>query len=156
MRAGSRECLPTDGKVNAALEIVVFDPRHIDAARGLWARTEGVGLSAADEVEPLGRYLARNPRTSFVALKDGTLAGTLLCGHDGRRGLLHHLAVADECRRSGLGRRLVEAGLKALRDDGIQKCHLMVFADNPSGLAFWAAIGAQRRDELQLLSLSTA
>ncbi len=142
--------------MNAAFEIVGFDPGHVDAARALWAHTEGVGLSAADEVEPLGRYLARNPRTSFVALRDGALVGTLLCGHDGRRGLLHHLAVADHCRRSGLGRRLVETGLQALRDDGIQKCHLLVFADNPSGLAFWAAIGAQRRDELRLLSLSTA
>lgn len=142
--------------MNAAFEIAGFEAWHIDAARALWARTDGVGLSAADEVEPLGRYLARNPRTSFVAIQGGALVGTLLCGHDGRRGLLHHLAVADHCRRSGLGRRLVDAGLQALRDDGIQKCHLMVFADNPGGLAFWAAIGAQRRVELQLLSLSTA
>lgn len=137
------------------LTLAAFEPGHIAAARELWAATEGVGLSAADEPEPLARYLVRNPRTSFVAMQGGRLVGTLLCGHDGRRGLLHHLAVAEDCRRAGLGRRLVDAGLGALRDEGIAKCHLLVFAANPGGQAFWAAVGAQRRDDLCLLSVST-
>lgn len=145
-----------DGRNGADLEIVVFAGAHIPAARALWARTDGVGLSAADEADRIGHYLARNPATSFVALQGGTLVGTMLCGHDGRRGLLYHLAVAEACRRSGLGRRLVEAGLRALHDEGIDKCHLFVFDSNPGGLAFWAAVGAQRRDELRLLSLPTA
>ena len=135
--------------------LAAFEPGHIAAARALWAGTEGVGLSAADEPGPLARYIARNPRTSFVAMRGGRLVGTLLCGHDGRRGLLHHLAVAEDCRRAGLGRRLVDAGLRALNEEGIAKCHVLVFADNPGGQAFWAAVGAQRRDELRLLSMAT-
>lgn len=133
-----------------------FLATDIPAARALWQATPGVGLSAADEPAALQAFLARNIGTSFVAESAGRLTGTILVGHDGRRGLIHHLAVAADQRRSGLGRALVDAGLAALRAQGIDKCHLMVFADNTEGAAFWTGIGATRRDELQLYSLSTA
>ena len=133
-----------------------FLPADIPAARALWQATPGVGLSAADEPAALVAFLARNPGTSFVAESEGRLTGTILVGHDGRRGLIHHLAVATDQRRSGLGRRLVAAGLAALHAQGIDKCHLMVFADNAQGAAFWTGIGAIRRGELDLYSLPTA
>ena len=134
---------------------VAFEPKHFEPARALWENTEGVGLSDADDEVNLLRYLARNPRTSFVAMRGTTLVGTILCGHDGRRGLIHHLAVAAAHRRQGLGRALLSAGLAALHAEGIAKCHLLVFGHNESGLAFWSAAGAQMRDELRLLSLRT-
>ena len=132
-----------------------FRPEDIAAARALWQATPGVGLSAADAPQALAAFLARNPGTSFVAESEGRLVGTILVGHDGRRGLIHHLAVAGDQRRAGLGRALVEAGLSALHSQGIDKCHLMVFADNAEGAAFWTAIGATRRAELDLFSLPT-
>jgi ribosomal protein S18 acetylase RimI-like enzyme len=132
-----------------------FCPEDIPAARALWQATPGVGLSAADEPAALERFVTRNPGTSFVAESQGRLTGTILVGHDGRRGLIHHLAVAEGQRRTGLGRRLVAAGLAALQAQGIDKCHLMVFADNADGAAFWTAIGATRRNELTLYSLPT-
>ncbi len=128
----------------------------IPSAHALWQSTPGVGLSAADEPAALQAFLARNPGTSFVAESEGRLAGTVLVGHDGRRGLIHHLAVAQDHRRTGLGRALVMAGLAALHAQGIDKCHLMVFADNAEGAAFWTGIGATRRKELDLYSLPTA
>lgn len=132
-----------------------FDPRDIPAARALWQATPGVGLSAADEPAALAAFLARNPGTSFVAEAQGRIIGTILVGHDGRRGLIHHLAVAEDQRRTGLGRALVEAGLAALHAQGIDKCHLMVFTHNAAGAAFWTALGAARRSELDLYSLPT-
>jgi ribosomal protein S18 acetylase RimI-like enzyme len=133
-----------------------FLSTDIPAARALWQVTPGVGLSTADEPAALLAFLARNPGTSFVAESDGRLCGTILVGHDGRRGLIHHLAVDMDHRRKGLGRALVTAGLAALHDRGIDKCHLMVFADNAEGADFWTGIGATRRGELELYSLPTA
>ena len=132
-----------------------FEITDHDAALALWQRTPGVGLSAADRREAIAAYLARNPGTSFVAERDGALVGTLLCGHDGRRGLIHHLVTDTTQRRQGVARALVQRGLRALRDQGIDKCHLMVFADNIEGLAFWTGIGGQQRGELALVSLTT-
>ncbi len=83
------------------------------------------------------------------------MIGTILCGHDGRRGLIHHLVVAPDCRRRGLGRTLLRRGLGALHDAGIDKCHLLVFGSNDAGLAFWRSVGASERRELALFSLPT-
>ncbi len=126
------------------------------AAYALWQRSPGIGLSRADEPQAIARYLARNPGLSF-ALYDahGALVGTVLCGHDGRRGYLHHLAVDPAHQGRGLGRLLVERGLEALAAEGIEKCHLFVYADNAVGQAFWAHIGWVRRDDLVVFSRYT-
>jgi ribosomal protein S18 acetylase RimI-like enzyme len=132
-----------------------FAEADIAAAITLWRATTGVGLSAADEPAAIARYLARNPGLSWVAEAQGQLVGTLLCGHDGRRGLIHHLVAAGGHRRQRIGTRLVRAGLQGLRVQGIDKCHLMVFDTNTLAQAFWLALGAQRRGDLQLFSLNT-
>ena len=64
-------------------------------------------LSAADGRAEIASFLARNPGFSQVALEGGKLVATILVGHDGRRGLIHHLVVAEGARHRGLGRRLV-------------------------------------------------
>ena len=124
-------------------------------ARALWEATPGVGLSDADGPEAIEAFLARNPGTSFVATDGAVLVGTILCGHDGRRGLIHHLVTKMSHRRLGLGTTLLRAGLKALRAQGVNKCHLLVFRSNSDGLQFWRAVAAQERTELALFSLAT-
>jgi ribosomal protein S18 acetylase RimI-like enzyme len=124
----------------------------IPDALALWRMTEGVGLRGADSPEALGRYLARNPGLSLVAREEGRMAGAVLCGHDGRRGYLHHLAVAASHRRRGIGTALVERCLDALGGEGIEKCHLFVYHHNAAGQAFWRSIGWHSRDDLLLMS----
>lgn len=136
-------------------EIQPFAPADYPAATALWQRTEGVGLSSADEAPAIAAFLARNPGLSFVARDGGNLVGTILCGHDGRRGLIHHLVTAASHRRQGIGRALLRTGLAALREAGIAKCHLMVFRSNQEGLRFWRGVQAQERGELALFSLPT-
>jgi len=133
----------------------IFEPTHIAAARALWLQSEGVGLSEADEPGALHAFLDRNPGSSFVAMEGETLVGTILCGHDGRRGLVHHLVVVAARRRQGLGRKLLRRGLCALRSAGIRKCHLLVFNSNDQALAFWRRVGAEERVALSLFSIST-
>ena len=125
-------------------------------ARQLWEAMEGVGLSDADSHENIARFLERNPSLSFVAVDGGSVVATVRCGHDGRRGLVHHLAVASTHRRRGLGRALVAHALAALREQKIQKCHLLVFRENTSGRVFWERIGAEERVTLTTFSLATA
>lgn len=123
-----------------------------DAALALWQACEGIGLSAADERRAIAGYLRRNPRLSFVAYRGERLVGAVLCGHDGRRGFIHHLAVAADCRRQGLGQALVAHCLAALQARGIDKCHLSVMAANAEALAFWRRIGWEQRFDLVILS----
>src|SRR5512135_3277007 len=92
------------------------------AAYALWQNSEGIGLSSADSRDGIAHLLQRNPGLSCVAEEDGILAGAVLCSTDGRRGYLHHLAVAPQFRRRGIGRALVDHSLECLRREGIQKC----------------------------------
>ncbi|UQZ34529.1 GNAT family N-acetyltransferase [Paenibacillus sp. PK3_47] len=124
-----------------------------EAAYRLWENTPGMGLSEADSKEEITRYLERNPGLSLVCEnKDGSLAGTAMCGHDGRRGYMYHVAVSSECRGMGIGRELAARCLEGLRNAGIVKCHLMVIEDNGPGRSFWSGIGWQERDGIVLFS----
>lgn len=126
-----------------------------DAVLALWQASEGIGLSDADERDNIARYLERNPNLSFVAYADGQLVGAVLCGHDGRRGFLHHLAVNQTYRRQGIGRALTQKCLSGLKQAGIDKCHLFVFGENQIAINFWKDIGWTQRIDLVLMSRHT-
>jgi ribosomal protein S18 acetylase RimI-like enzyme len=122
----------------------------------LWANTEGVGLNESDNVPALGHFLQRNPGLSRIAREDQNLVAAVLCGHDGRRGFLYHLAVSPEHRRQGLGKKLVELCLASLAAQGIQKCNALVYCHNASGRRFWEQIGFRRRDDLDFWQRATS
>lgn len=124
-----------------------------DAVVALWRRCEGVGLGASDTRAAVAAYVRRNPGLSFIAQMRGRLVGAVLCGHDGRRGYLHHLAVSKRYRRAGLGRRLVDICLEGLRRIDIPKCNIFVFADNVEGMTFWTRTGWTPRPDLRLLQV---
>ena len=135
-----------------------IDPMVIDDyddVLALWRQTEGVGLSAADEPSAIAQFLARNPGLSQVAHEGPTLIGAVLCGHDSRRGYLHHLAVAPSHRRRGIGRTLVDRCLAALGEAGIDKCHLFVFSDSTEAIAFWRSLDWTDRVDLKVMSRRT-
>jgi N-acetylglutamate synthase len=127
-----------------------------DAVLRLWRETEGVGLNESDDRKNIASFLARNPGLSRVATAGNEILGAVLCGHDGRRGCLHHLAVTRACRQRGLGRRLVEACLAGLAQHGIKKCNIFLFADNAAGEAFWQHNGWAKRPDLQVMQKSLA
>jgi N-acetylglutamate synthase len=122
-----------------------------DDVVALWKVTKGVGISKADERETVERYLVRNRGISSVARVDGRIVGAVMCGHDGRRGYLYHLAVADSHRRRGIGQALVERSLARLRDEGILRCYIMVYTANAEGRAFWTRTGWREPDTFGLM-----
>lgn len=135
-----------------SVEIREMTMADYDAMLALWQISEGIGLSNADSRDNIASYLQRNPGLSFVAYDSDQLVGTVLCGHDGRRGYLHHLAVSTSHRYQGIGRRLAEQALTMLQCQGIEKCHLFVIKNNREALAFWKQIGWKKRSDLLLMS----
>jgi ribosomal protein S18 acetylase RimI-like enzyme len=125
-----------------------------DGLHELWRITPGVDITQADTPEGLAFFLERNPGLSFVAESGGQLVGGIMCGHDGRRGFIHHLVVYTPFRRQGIARNLVERSLFQLDLIGIEKCHLFIRRDNATGLKFWEGIGWKERLELTMASFS--
>jgi ribosomal protein S18 acetylase RimI-like enzyme len=119
----------------------------------LWQSVEGIGLHAyCDSKSGIALYLERNPGLSFIARDKKNMVGTVLCGHDGRRGYLHHLAITETYRNKGIGKALTQRALSELGKLGIKKCHLFVFSKNIEGQKFWQKIGWEERMDLILMS----
>ena len=115
----------------------------------LWKKIKGFGiLSIDDSKEGVELFLKRNPTTSVVAEKDGRIVGSILCGHDGRRGCLYHVCVDEDYRRHGIGKRMVVFAMKALKEEKINKVSLIAFTENDIGNAFWNTIGWTERLDL--------
>ena len=123
-----------------------------DSVRALWGAADGVDLAVGDAPADIARFLDRNPGLSFIALAGENLIGAALCGHDGRRGYVHHLAVDESFRRHGVGRALVDRCLDGLRAAGIEKCNLFIRRDNEIGFAFWQRIDWVDRITLRMMS----
>lgn len=116
-----------------------------DEVLRLWLETEKLGVSQEfDTRERIAAYLDRNPGLSKVARDGGAIVGAVLCGHDGRRGSLFHMAVSRHHRRRGIARRMVERSLAGLKAAGIDNARVFVLADSPDAAAFWVGIGWKR------------
>jgi ribosomal protein S18 acetylase RimI-like enzyme len=136
----------------SSIDIRVMEPNDYQLVHALWDSCEGIGLSEADSESRIRHFLAHNPGLSHVACEGNRIVGAVLCGEDGRRGYLHHLAVHPTCRRGGIGGILVRHCLDALAQRNIQKCHLFIFRENHEGMEFWENEGWSQRDDLHIMS----
>lgn len=123
-----------------------------DEVLRLWERTPGIGVCESDSRESIEKFLNRNPCFNLVCQIDNKIVATVLCGYDGRRGYIYHVAVESKYRLRGIGVVLVDEVLKRLRTEGIDKCHLFTFKDNYSAQDFWSNTGWDLREDLLIYS----
>ncbi|HVU34156.1 MAG TPA: GNAT family N-acetyltransferase [Opitutaceae bacterium] len=121
----------------------------------LWRSCEGLGLNASDTRQAIGRFLNRNRNLSPVVCHQGKIVAAVLCGHDGRRGYLHHLAVAAAHRRNGIGRALAAECLRRLAALHVAKCNIFLYRTNAAGRAFWIRQGWTARADLIVVQRAT-
>ena len=120
-----------------------------DQVYDLWTEIKGFGIRSLDDSkEGVERFLKRNPATSVVAVQNGHVVGTILCGHDGRTGCFYHVCVAPGYRKHGIGYRMVRAAMDALQKEGVSKISLIAFKSNDVGNAFWKGIGWREREDV--------
>ncbi|HIT67558.1 MAG TPA: GNAT family N-acetyltransferase [Candidatus Merdisoma merdipullorum] len=120
-----------------------------DQVHALWMTIKGFAIRSIDDSRVgVERFLRRNPATSVVAVEDGKIVGSILCGHDGRRGCLYHVCVHKDYRMRGIGKAMVVYAMNALKAEEISKVSLIAFTKNDIGNAFWNRIGWTRRLDL--------
>ena len=120
-----------------------------DGVYTLWMTIKGFAIRSIDDArEGVERFLSRNPGISVVAVKDGEIVGSILCGHDGRRGCLYHVCVREDCRMQGIGKSMVVYCMDALEREHISKVSLIAFMKNDIGNAFCYCLCWTKREDL--------
>ena len=113
-------------------------PEDYTRVYDLWSHAgPGIQLRRSDEPEEIAKKLQRDPDLFLVAEVDGQIAGTVLGGFDGRRGMMYHLAVDERFRNQGLGEALMDALEDRLREKGCIRYYLLVTPDNESAIRFY-------------------
>lgn len=121
----------------------------------LWKSTDGMGLRTLDDSQQgIAAFLKRNPTTNFVVIDNDEIIGTILCGHDGRRGYIYHTVVKKNYRNQGIATKLIEAVISALQEEGITRVCLNVMETNEYGKSFWQKKGWEKKDFLGFYSKS--
>lgn len=123
-----------------------------DEVYKMWLTTSKRALSKADEKPQMERYLRHNAGMSQVAVINGKIVGTVLAGHDGRRGFIHHMAVLPEYRRRRIGHSLAQRAIEKISAEGIDKTHIFCYQNNETGQSFWRDFGFVRRDDIFIYS----
>jgi len=123
-----------------------------DEIFAMWQITSKRALSKADEKDEIEYYLNRNKGLSQIAVADGKIVGTVLAGHDGRCGFIHHMAVLPEYRRRGIAKAMADTSIKGLAKQGIYKTHIFTYQDNSCGQGFWSSLGFEKRNDIFVYS----
>lgn len=130
-----------------AVRVMTID--DYEGVYDLWMTIRGFAMRSIDDSrEGVERFLERNPNTSVVAVEDNRIVGSILCGHDGRRGCLYHVCVHEDYRMRGIGKSMVVQCMKALEKEHISKVSLIAFTKNDVGNAFWRRVGWTKREDL--------
>src|SRR4029077_18961335 len=130
-----------DSHMSEKIKTREFRITDYDAALELWRRVEGLEIAEGDDREGTAQFLARNPRLSRVAVDGSAIVGVVLCGHDGRRGHIYHLAVDPAYRGLGVGKHLIDECLQRLRATGVVRAIILVADNNFGGAEFWKRAG---------------
>ena len=82
----------------------------------------------------------------MVGTIEGKVIGTVIGGYDGRRGLIHHLAVLLNEQGKGYGKKLMLEVEKRFAEMGVVKSHLLIDSDNRKVIDFYIRLGWELRD----------
>ena len=136
------------------LQIREMTIEDYDEIFALWQVTTKRALSDADSRENIAKYLEHNKGMSLVGIVDGKIIATVLAGHDGRRGFIHHMAVLPEFRRKKIGHALAQTAIQKIREQGIDKTHIFCYQNNETGQSFWRDFGFEKREDVFVYSFS--
>lgn len=133
----------------------VMEEADYKKVKELWMSIKGFSIRSIDDSEEgVKKFIRRNPTTSVVAYCGEELVGSILCGHDGRRGCLYHVCVREEYRKHGIGKKMVTFCMEALKKEEINKVSLIAFKQNMLGNGFWKTMGWTMREDLNYYDLT--
>jgi ribosomal protein S18 acetylase RimI-like enzyme len=127
-----------------ALTIRDATSRDIGPILRLWVEAGSVA-TVTDNHESLAVLVESRHGDLLVAETGEHVVGSLIVGWDGWRGSLYRLAVGPDHRRQGVAAALVAEGERRLHRHGAVRLNVVVVADAPAAMGFWAAVGYEHQ-----------
>jgi ribosomal protein S18 acetylase RimI-like enzyme len=117
-----------------------FELADEDAVVDLWRRCN-LTRSWNDPAKDVRRKLRIHGELFLVGVDGGKIVATVMAGYEGHRGAINYLGVDPDCRRHGLGRRIMAEAERLLLERGCPKINLMVRGSNREAIGFYESIG---------------
>ncbi|TXS07601.1 GNAT family N-acetyltransferase [Streptomyces sp. col6] len=142
--------LPGSAEPPAGIRLGPIGP---DSYRSAWRTVvDSYREAGFTEEWPYARFVAKaDPACWRAAWQGEEMAGVALCSlraRDRTTGEVEELSVRDRSRRLGVGRAVLLAGLRALRDHGATRARLYTGTANPyRSYDLYESVGFRRRNE---------
>lgn len=114
--------------------------RDVEPVIALW-HASGVSRPWNDPRRDIAFARRGAHSTVLVAERDGRVVASAMVGEDGHRGWVHYVAADPVHQGSGLGRAMMDAAEKWLKDRGVWKVQLLVRKDNAAVRQFYEHLG---------------
>jgi ribosomal protein S18 acetylase RimI-like enzyme len=111
-----------------------------DAVISLWERC-GLLRPWNDPRKDIQRKLVVRPDLFLVGELDARIVAAVMAGYEGHRGWLSYLGVDPDVQRRGLGREIVAAAERLLREAGCPKINLQIRTSNHEVIEFYQRLG---------------
>ncbi|MGO3528101.1 GNAT family acetyltransferase [Glutamicibacter arilaitensis] len=122
------------------MQITELSEKYLHQAVDLW-ETTGLTRPWNDPLADARRALREPNSTVLAMIENNQVVGTAMTGHDGHRGWLYYVAVDPRRQGNGLGRSLVDAASRWLRERAVPKVQLMVRSENAAVIDFYEPLG---------------
>ena len=117
-----------------------IEDRDVEAVVALW-KACGLTRTWNDPYKDISFARQAPSSTVLVAEIDGSIAASVMVGHDGHRGMLYYVSVAPDRQGQGLGRAAVKAAEDWLKVQGVWKINLLVRSENEKVRGFYESLG---------------
>ena len=134
-----------------SMKIEKFKMQYYYEVMELWKRAE-IGVGSSDTKEEIAGVLNRNPNLFLIGREDGKIVAVVIGAFDGRRGYVHHLAVAPDYQKRGYGKIILDELIDQFRKKKVHKIHLFIVKTNHEVVDFYRHLGWDTRDDLIMMS----
>lgn len=121
----------------------------VDALIALWERC-GLTRPWNDARADIDFARSKPNSTILVGLAGDKLSASAMTGHDGHRGTVYYVSVDPDYQGKGFGRAIMDAAEAWLRAQGAWKLNLIVRAENQRVIDFYAALGYEREERVNM------
>ncbi|HVJ44151.1 MAG TPA: GNAT family acetyltransferase [Dongiaceae bacterium] len=122
------------------LRIRPYAAEDFTALVALWDEA-GLNKTHNEPARDIAKMCASPNCQIYLGTIDEKVVATIMVGHDGHRGWIYRLAVAEAERRKGYGAELMELAENWLTARDIVKCQLMIRHENDAVEAFYSELG---------------